>query len=171
MSDRATAPHRSALTYGLRLLILLGAVSVASSCINDEDVFIGDRLENLCDSNIPVCNKQASCLLKDSDFFRGEFPGGLRVISRSRFENADLIARFMFTEELYPGTEMQVRTFTADCSDFTEEHPVNVDIFRLAGDDLTLEFQMHMPGLGDHLVEIFSDMSATYLMTLSIEER
>jgi len=40
-----------------------------------------------------------------------------------------------------------------------------------AGDDRVLAFELDLPGRGDHLLEVFSDMSATYQMTTTVEAR
>ncbi len=44
-----------------------------------------------------------------------------------------------------------------------------MDVFARAGDDRTLEFTLPTGGRGDHLLEIFSDMSAEWLITAEVE--
>lgn len=90
---------------------------------------------------------------------------------RTEDEQTRLVVRFLLTEPIFPGTELLVQINTPDCSDLNEEHPRDIDLFQLAGDDRTLEFQLDMEGRGDHLLEIFSDMSAAYLMTVEVEQR
>ncbi|MEL6182080.1 MAG: hypothetical protein AAFS10_24175 [Myxococcota bacterium] len=143
----------------------------AAGCIDDESIFTEGRIENLCNSNIPACNSQASCVLGGGDFYRGIFPGGVRALVRTEDEQTRLVVRFLLTEPIFPGTELLVQINTPDCSDLNEEHPRDIDLFQLAGDDRTLEFQLDMEGRGDHLLEIFSDMSAAYLMTVEVEQR
>lgn len=160
---RKTAGHLAA--------VLAMATLAATGCINDEDVFTDGRLENLCLDNIPACNTSAQCVLKEDQFFRGEFGGGIRMLARTQFDESTLIVGFLFTEQIDPGTELQVEVFTPDCGDFEEEHPKDRDLFELAGDDRTLFFELDMPGRGDHMVQIFSDMNAEYLLRFEIEEK
>ena len=47
---------------------------------------------------------------------------------------------------------------------------VDVDLFELAGDDGVLDFELRLPEAGDHLVELYSDMAAEFLLTVDVEE-
>ena len=151
-----------------KLLLALGAL-VMTGCVDDSRLFTEGRIEDLCNESIPVCGRTAACTLDNSEFFRGEFPGGQRYIVRTEFEDQKMFARFLLDDLAFPGTEILVKAFTPDCGDFDQKHPRNVDLFDLAGDDRVLEFEIDLPGQGDHLVEVFSDMSATYLMTFDVE--
>jgi hypothetical protein len=71
----------------------------------------------------------------------------------------------------FPGTEFQVVAHSVGCDGFDELHLVDVDIFNYAGDDRIIQAELELEGEGDHLVSVFSDMNASYLMTLTIEER
>ena len=152
-----------------RTLILGLLVLLLSGCVNDDRLFTQGRIEDLCNESIPVCGMKASCAMDNDEFFDGVFPSGQRIIVRTEFEDMDLTARFLLDDMAFPGTEMLVKIFTPDCSDFKEKHPQNVDLFDLAGDDRVIEFNLDASGRGDHLVEVFSDMSATYKMTLDVE--
>ena len=157
----------------IALLFLLGGVwlTASSACLNDERVFTQGRIEDLCDSAIPACDSQASCILRGDEFYEGSFPGGLKVITRTEGEDGTLIVRFLLTEMLSPGTELFIEASTPNCADKAIDHPQDVDLFDLAGDDRILEYHVDLPGRGDHLVTIFSDMSARYLMTFTYEEK
>ena len=163
--------QRPTPTPRISALAALAALVLCAGCIDDESIFTQGRLENLCNQSIPACATQAACVLGNKDFYRGQFPGGLRIIVRSELDQAALIVRFLLTEQLFPGTEILVQARTVDCGDVVEEHPQDIDLFELAGQDRTLDFELDFPGKGDHLVEIFSDMSAEYLMTTTVEER
>lgn len=155
---------------GVGCVLALSAV-LLGGCIDDESIFTDGRLENLCDQAIPACSTQASCVIGNRDFYRGQFPGGLRVLVRSELEEGRLVVRFLLTELIFPGTELLVQANTTDCGDVVEEHTQDIDLFEFAGRDRTLDYELDLPGRGDHLVEIFSDMSAKYLMTVTVEEK
>lgn len=146
------------------------ALCATTSCLSDEALFTQNRLEDPCNAAIPVCNTQASCVLEDDEFYEGAFPGGARFIVRTQVDEATLVVRLLLTEPLYPGTEILVQAHDLGCGNLSEEHPKDVDLFRLAGDDRILEFSLDVNGKGDHLLEIFSDMSSTYILNILIEE-
>ncbi len=159
----AASKTRAAL---LGVTLLLGA-----GCIDDTRLFTQGRLEDPCNNALTVCNTQAGCTIHNESFYAGEFPGGLRFIVRSEGEKNTLTARFLLDDMIFPGTEMLVQVKTPDCGDFTEEHIQNRDLFELSGDDRVLEYILDLPGRGDHLLEVFSDMSATYQMTTTVEAK
>jgi len=149
--------------------LFIALVALSSACIDDTRLFTEGRLEDPCNNAIPICNTQAGCTVHDESFYSGEFPGGLRFIVQSEAEENLLIVRFLLNDMIFPGTEMLVLAKTPDCGMFEEEHVQNRDLFELAGDDRVLDFEIDLPGRGDHLLEIFSDMSASYQMTTTVE--
>lgn len=152
------------------ILALVGLMWTASGCLDDEGVFTEGRLEDPCNGSIPVCKTQAACVLEPDEYFRGSFPGGVRKIVRSDADKSKLVVRLLLTEPLFPGTELLVQAFTPGCGDFAEEHVQNVDLFDFAGDDRIIEFELELEGRGDHLLEIFSDMSSEYILALVVED-
>ncbi len=158
---------RSNLSYICSLCLVC---SLLGSCLSDEALFTQNRLEDPCNAAIPVCNTQASCVLEDDEFYEGAFPGGARFIVRTQVDEATLIVRILLTEPLYPGTEILVQAHDLGCGDLDQAHPQDIDLFRLAGDDRILEFPLEVSGKGDHLLEIFSDMSSTYILNIILEE-
>lgn len=153
-------------------LLTLFALFVAplGGCLDDESVFTDGRLEDPCNGSIPVCDTQAACVLDTDEYYRSEFPGGARMIVRTESEDARIFVRFLLTDPIYPGTELLVQAYEPGCGEFDEEHPRDIDLFEFAGDDRIIEFELELPGRGDHLLEIFSDMSSQYLMAVIIEE-
>lgn len=155
----------------IRCFALIALSLLAAGCIDDTRLFTEGRLEDPCNNAIPICNTQAGCTVHNESFYAGEFPGGLRFIVRGEAEENTLIARFLLDDMIFPGTEMLVHVKTPDCNSFEEEHVRERDLFDLSGDDRVLEYVLDMPGRGDHLLEVFSDMSATYQMTTTVEAK
>ncbi len=153
----------------MKLISVIFVLFVASGCVDDSRVFTQGRIEDLCNESIPICGRQAACILGGDEFFSGRFPGGQRVIARTEFEKQEMIIRFLLDDLAFPGTEIQVLAYSPDCGSYDEEHPRNIDLFELAGDDRVIEFKLDVATRGDHLVEIFSDMSASYDMTLTLD--
>ncbi len=141
-----------------------------AGCESQEDAFIGRRVEDLCAGSIPVCELRAACVLDDDEYVGGRFPGAQRLVVRSEADGQRLVVRLLLTEMVYPGTELLVRLHTPACASADEAHLVDVDVFDRAGDDRTLEFTLPMGDRGDHLLEVFSDMSAAWLLTADPEQ-
>ncbi len=137
-------------------------------CSAEESFTLG-RLEVLCDEYIPVCNEKASCVLDDETFLSEQFPGGFATIVHSAEDGQTLVMRFLLLDAVYPGTLMEIRAHTPGCLDFAEERIADADLFEIAGKDGVLEFHLPLGERGDHLVEVFSDMTARYLMTVEVE--
>ena len=165
MSLPSLARFRSAaaLAAGVVGLCLVG-------CQTAEEIFTAGRIENRCSNAIPVCGYIAACVLGQDQYLRGQFPGGQRVIVRTEVDQARLIARFLLVDERFPGSEIFVRAYSTGCGDYEEGHAVDVDLFELAGNDGIIEYGLDVTGIGDHMVELFSDMSAEFLFRVDIEE-
>ena len=134
-----------------------------------EESFTSGRLQPLCEELIPVCSTKASCVLDQQSVLDAEFPGGHRFIVHSIDDDRTLVLRMLLADEVFPGTELFIRTYTPGCLDFKEERLLDVDFFDMAGADGILEFHFPLGGRGDHLVELFSDMSARYLLAVELE--
>ncbi|MFU8802642.1 MAG: hypothetical protein ACNA8W_02425 [Bradymonadaceae bacterium] len=167
------AHHRGAASWAILafLGIVMGAFG-ATSCVNDEQVFVQGRLQNPCNTSIPICRVRGSCVLRGDEYVRGTFPGGFRaIVHNNDVKDARLVVRFLLTEMIAPGTELHVQLHTPDCGGLDEAHPRDIDLFEYAGRDRIIEFHLDIEGRGDHLLEIFSDMSADYLLTVTIEDK
>ncbi|MFB6263784.1 MAG: hypothetical protein ABEL76_09200 [Bradymonadaceae bacterium] len=152
----------------LAACLLIGPVA-GTACADSQKAFTAGRLRTTCNNAIPVCDDRASCHLSNDEYVRGRFPGGRKVVVRARSERARLRVRFLFEKMVAPGTELLIRAHSPDCSDFEQRRPTDVDFFERAGDDRILGYTLPLKGRGDHLVEVFSDMSAKYVMTTTVE--
>lgn len=147
---------------GVAVALALGA------CVSSEDAFVGARLERLCTQSIPVCDVQASCVLDPKSYVADRFPGGLRLIVRTTDAASTLTLRLQLATEEAPGTALSVEAWRSDCNDVTARELRDVDLFAVAGDDRVLSWELPLDGRGDHLVQIDSDMSADYLVTVDV---
>jgi hypothetical protein len=141
-----------------------------SACMTAEDIFTSGRIENICSNAIPTCADVAGCVLNSDQYLRGEFPGGQVVIVRTEVDQARVVARFLLSQEMYPGMLMSVSACSTGCGQCDEEINKDQNLFKLAGDDGILEYHLDIQGRGDHKVEFFSDMASKYLFTIEIEE-
>jgi hypothetical protein len=149
------------------LAVAVSAISLAG-CVSAEDSFIGGREEILCLSGYPVCAAIAGCEITRDTYVVTSFPGNQQFIFRSGEADAIVRVALFFRTERFPGSEVLVRLHTPDCGDYEEAQTFSDDPFEEAGDDRTLEFDLDAGGEGTHLLEVFSDATATALIRAEI---
>lgn len=150
----------------------VGLLAGLGGCQAHEDAFIGGRLLSLCADSYHTCGVTATCVLDDEHYLRGSFPGARRVVTHTVEDRTELWVRLYFTEELAPGTELLVQVLELDCwvEDDGEEHLVDEDVFALAGQDRTLELQVTAAEAGEHLLEVYADAAAGWLLVDGLGE-
>ena len=75
-----------------------------------------------------------------------------------------------FTDMQSPGSELLAQLYEADCTLDTRTNRVlltDMDVFEEAGDDRKLVFDFTAEQEGEHLIEIYSDTSAKYLLKVT----
>ncbi|MCA9547713.1 MAG: hypothetical protein KC613_25090 [Myxococcales bacterium] len=140
----------------------------AAGCVDAEQAFTDGRLEDPCAGAVPVCQTRAACVLDPDEFVQGTFPGAQRLIVRTDVDRARVRVRLLFTEQVYPGTELQLDLWTPGCGDRERARLVDIDLFERAGADGILEFTLAAPGRGDHLLDVYSDLSARWTLTVDV---
>jgi hypothetical protein len=149
----------------LKAITMLGLIA----CQSPVEEFAQGKLEKLCDGSIPVCSVHAACIVNDGDYLAADFPGGQRFIVQADRLDTKAIIRLYFEEMVFPGTEFQIKLYGPGCSTLETTHIIDVDLFDRAGDDRIVEFALPIVDTGDHLLEIYSDMAAAYLLTVDLE--
>lgn len=151
-----------------RLLVALAALSLMGGCQSQEEEFTNDRLEQLCEGAIPICDLYAGCVLNDDEYISGQFPGAQRAIIPVESGQRRLRVRLLFTQMVFPGTEFLLQVSDVGCGRVEQVQLIDVDVFDRAGDDSVLQFDIDLKDEdgGDRLVEIFSDMAASWLLVV-----
>ncbi|MCA9517198.1 MAG: hypothetical protein KC635_19790 [Myxococcales bacterium] len=152
--------------------VVTGAVALAfglpGACISSEDAFVDGRLERLCTESIPLCAVRASCTVDEGSYVSSAFPGGQRWLVRSEVDGERARVRLKLTGLGWPGTELVLQAYTPDCAGLDALRLTGDEVARALGDDDVLEHELELGPRGDHLVEIFSDMSAGFLVTIDV---
>ena len=169
MLNQPSLPSSRGPLGGQFALLAAACVLALSGCMSDQQIFTQGRIEDLCTGAVPQCQTQAGCVLDSQHFVRGTFPGDQKVVVHSDAKDATLVVRLLLTTEVYPGTELLEQAFDPDCGDATVKDVTNTDFFALAGDQRVIEYHLALPVAGDHLLEVYSDMSADYLLTADVE--
>jgi hypothetical protein len=153
----------------LPTLLLFGLSLWLPSCLTGEEAFVDGRLHAQCDEAYWVCDKPAGCVLDKNHFVRAGFPGARRIVVATEARDVTLEVSIYIAEMQAPGTELIVQAFEPDCTinaSKSQVHLEDVDIFKKAGDDRVLQFNLLARDPGEHLIEIYSDASADYLMVV-----
>ncbi len=146
--------------------------ALLAGCQAGEDAFVGDRLHILCDEAYWVCGAASGCVLDENHYVEGVFPGTRRVTVKTEDVNTEVQVRIYFSTMESPGTEFLIQLYEHDCtlnSELAAEHLVDVDVFEKAGDKRTLYFDLLVAQAGEHLLEIYADVSAEYVMLVDVK--
>lgn len=144
------------------------ALGIGGGCVSSEDAFVDGRLERLCTESIPLCAVRASCTLDAGSYVSSAFPGGQRWLVRSEVDGQRARVRVRLAGLGWSGTELVLQAFTPDCAGLDSLRLTGDEVARALGRGDVLEHELELGPRGDHLIELFSDMSAGYLVTVDV---
>ena len=139
-----------------------GSVLVLTVAIMACDFTSGANL-NVCQDSIPApCGAVAHCVMGQSDYVQGSFPGSQTLIIRTSVPKT-ITFQFVFTDREAAGTGLTLTSTEPDCSE-QFSYTSQGDLFELGGPDGVLSFPIQMTTAGDHLVQFQSDAYCNYEM-------
>ena len=150
------------------LLLLLPLLITAPAC-TAEDVFIDGRQIDICDGNWPVCTYRAGCNLNVREYLEGSFPGSRRFIVETEGP-ATVRVTLLFLSQISPGADTEIHWYEPGCFERYSYTSEGADLFREAGASGVFEKERGVFRPGDHLVEVFSDAVADYLLKIEVVE-
>jgi len=137
------------------------------ACDNGAGAFLSTRLPNLCAGAYATCDVTVGCALDSQHYVRGRFPGARRVVVSHPEPTAFRVLLYL-EETVSSGTELSIRLHEPDCTFDPDRAGVvleGVDIIERAGLDRTLVFEgLAVDQPGEHLLEVFSDATVSYLL-------
>ena len=147
-------------------LVAMLLASLAMGC-TAEAIFTDGRSHDECNGNWPVCTHRAGCNLNEREFLQGEFPGSRRFIVET-LGKATIRLTLLFTNQVSPGADSEIHWYEPGCFERYSYASDGADLFRESGKTGILEKEQLVHQPGDHMVEIFSDAVAEYLLKVSI---
>ena len=147
----------------------VAAAATATAGCSAEELFIGDRALDTCDGNWPVCSFRAGCTLDEREYLEGRFPGSRHFIVETP-GRAVIRVTAMFFAQVSPGADTEVHWYEPGCFERYSYTSEGTDLFREAGNTGVLEKEHTVFREGDHLVEVFSDAVAEYLLKVDVVE-
>lgn len=149
-------------------LALLAPLGAGPAC-TPEDVFTGDRDLDDCQGNWPVCAYRAGCKLNEREFMEGSFPGSRRFIVETA-GRSDIRVSLLFLTQVSPGADTEIHWYEPGCFERYGYASEGADLFREAGGSGIFEKTRTVYRGGDHLVEVFSDAVADFLLKIDVSE-
>ena len=151
-----------------------GYLALSAACLalvvggcSAEEVFIGDRKLDECDGNWPVCTFRAGCNLNTREYIEGVFPGSRRFIVETE-GRADIRVTMLFLSQVSPGADTEIHWYEPGCFERYSYTSEGADLFREAGSSGIFEKQRTVFRTGDHLIEVFSDAVAEFLLKIEV---
>ena len=148
----------------------MGLVAVAAlfaGCGGKKETFLGNRVQDLCSQQWPICDRIAGCLLGDESYIEGRFPGD-RLFGVQVFEPSTLTVSFQLEEVGASGVETAISFYEDRCRSRTR---ITIEGRTFVGEEDKVgyvERSADLTGIGDHLIEFSSDVHAHYLMKVSV---
>jgi hypothetical protein len=162
---------RARLLRAAAALLLCAAAASLAGCVPDsEELFIDNRTYIPCTGQVPVCVTQAGCVLDASGYTRGNFAQGstLRMVVRTTVPSVIEVLLYFRTEGS-PGTDTEIAWNEVGCRTRTSLQSGGVDVFAEAGEGRIWSRKQQVFTPGDHLVEVFSDAQAEYLLKVNVQ--
>lgn len=150
-----------------QLLGVVAFTALAAGCGGKREAFLGGRVEDSCSAQWPICDKIAGCLLGDSSYIEGRFPG-TRLIGVQVFEPSTVRLSFQLDAVGAAGVETSINFFEDRCRARTR---LTVLGRSFVGENDTVGYvkrEADLSGVGDHLIEFSSDVRATYLLKVDV---
>lgn len=152
----------------LRVTCVVALTLAGSSCIDEKSQFIFGRVLDKCNTEWPVCDTIAGCLLGDSSYIEGNFPTN-RKIAVQLFEPSTVTVSFFPQRVAGAGLETSINFFEDRCRSRVR---VAVEGRTFIGESEQSSFvkrSVDLSGVGDHLIEFTSDARMQYLMKIDVQ--
>jgi hypothetical protein len=146
---------------------LLGAV-LGMGCGGARSDFIGGRVKDACDASWPVCSTLAGCILGPESYAEGRFPGQHRFIVQLA-EPSRVRVRFYLEEAVAAGEETAVTFHEEGCRGRIRQAVSGRTALDSAEKFGEFSREAELTGVGDHLIEVTSDMQARYVLKVEVD--
>ena len=148
---------------------VVGLTGLGGAGCTAEDVFVGERKLDECDGNWPVCTYRAGCNLNVREYVEGQFPGSRRFIVETE-GRADIRVTMLFLSQVSPGADTEIHWYEPGCFERYSYTSDGADLFREAGSSGIFERERTVYRGGDHLIEVFSDAVADFLLKIEVND-
>lgn len=149
-----------------RLAIVAFAVSI-SACGGVREEFLASRIQDRCDGEWNVCSSTVGCMLGDTSYVSGRFPGNNAVAFRL-FEPSTVTVSFLLSETSGSGVQTVINFYEDSCSSRIRTEVQGKTFLAEANQAGFVSRSADLSGVGDHLIEVSSDARTKYDMKIDI---
>lgn len=158
----------TALPRRTQAVVLAMCALLVAGCGGTREDFIGGRVKDTCDAEWPVCSRVAGCILGAESYLEGRLPGQARFIVQ--LKEASTVRVRMFLEDVVAAGEETVVTFHEEgCRARIREPATGRTVLDFAEKVGEFSREAELTGVGDHLVELESDLQARYVLKVEVE--
>jgi hypothetical protein len=150
-----------------RASIVAFAVLGFSGCGGVQAEFLGSRIQDRCDGVWNVCATTVGCMLGDTSYVSGRFPGSNSVGFRL-FEPSTVTVSFLLSETSGSGTQTVINFYEESCSSRIRTEVPGKTFLNESDQVGYVARSADLSGVGDHLIEVDSDARSKYLLKLDI---
>jgi hypothetical protein len=161
LSVPARRPFLAQGVVGVAFLLSLGG------CLDEKDQFILGRVADRCDTEWPICDTIAGCLLGDSSYIEGKFPTKGKIAIQL-FEPSTVTVAFYLENVAGSGLETAINFFEDRCRSRVRQ---SIDGRTFVGEAEQAGFvkrSVDLSGTGDHLIEYESDARLSFLLKVDV---
>jgi hypothetical protein len=155
--------RRHFLAHVLALVVFL----FGFGCGGPREEFLGSRVEDRCNTEWPVCDKIVGCLLGDSSYFQGRFPGNGRFAVQV-FEPSTVTVSFFLEDVTAAGEETVINFHEDRCRARIRQALTGKALLGESEKTGIVKREADLSGIGDHLIEYESDARAAYMVKVDV---
>jgi hypothetical protein len=149
-------------------LAALAAVALAAGCGGSKEAFIGSRSRDACNQTWPVCDRVVGCIMGGQTYLTGRFPS--RGSFMIHLSEASAVKVGIFIDGVAgTGTDdSYIHWWEDGCSRRIRESATAVGFVGEMDKSGVFERTADLVGIGDHLIEFFSDAQAEYYVKVDV---
>lgn len=135
------------------------------TCLTD---FIAGAEHDPCMANAPVCQTTAGCVMDETKYIEGYFPGFTNFIVTTSAD-ATIVVKLFFETRKHPGEDTEINWYEPGCHESYTYESMGADVFAIAGEGRVFEQEQTVLQEGPHLVDIYSDANTHYYLRVELQ--
>ncbi|MBN2498578.1 MAG: hypothetical protein JXR96_28565 [Deltaproteobacteria bacterium] len=151
------------LTWGVLI-----AAWLLTACGVSEGDFVAGADPDPCEANVSVCQTSAGCIMGESKYLEGNFPG-FRSFVVTTPADTGIRVKLFFKSMVHPGEDTEIIWYEPGCGNSYHYESMGADIFSKAGSNRVFSQEQKVRMAGDHLIEIYSDATTHYFARVELE--
>ena len=135
--------------------------------MDERSQFIFGRVVDRCNTEWPICDTIAGCLVGDSSYLEGKFPTNGKIAVQL-FEPSTVTVSFFLENVAGAGEETSINFFEDRCRSRTRLSVQGRTFVGEAEQSGYVKRSVDLSGIGDHLIEYTSDARLQFLLKVEV---